>query len=71
MTIHAEPGNDLHQETQPPQTLKGLKRQATKIKKARGIRHMEALEIVAQSMGYSSYKSALKDLGDAALEPCQ
>lgn len=69
--MHAEPGNELPEESRPPQTIKGLKRQATKIKKARGIRHVEALEIVAQSMGYSSYKSALNDLGDSALEPSQ
>lgn len=69
--MHAEPGNELTQEVRPPQTIKGLKRQATKIKKARGIRHAEALEIVAQSMGYSSYKTALSNLGDPALEPSQ
>lgn len=69
--MHAEPGNELPKEAQPPQTIKGLKRQATKMKKARGIRHAEALEIVAQSMGYSSYKSALNDLGDSAQEPSQ
>lgn len=63
--MHAEPGNELPLEAGPPQTLRGLKRQATKIKKARGIRHAEALEIVAQSMGYSSYKSALNDLESA------
>ncbi len=69
--MHAEPGNELPQEIQPPQTLRGLKRKATKIKKERGIRHGEALEIVALSMGYTSYKSALSDLGDSDLEPSQ
>ena len=66
--MHAEPGNEMPQETRLPQTIKGLKRQATKIKKDRGIRHAAALEIVAQSMGYSSYKAALNELGDSALE---
>lgn len=60
--MHVEPGNELSQEAQPPKTIKGLKRRATKIKKARGIRHAEALEIVAQSMGYSSYKTALSEV---------
>lgn len=62
--MHAESGNKLPTEGCAPQTIKGLKRQATKIKKARGIRHSEALDIVAQSMGYGSYKSELNDLGD-------
>lgn len=66
--MHAEPGNEMLQEVRPPQTIKGLKRKATKIKKERGIRHAEALEIVAQSMGYSSYKSALDDLGETSQE---
>lgn len=60
--MHAEFGNELPPETAPPETIKGLKRRATKIKKERGIRHTEALDIVAQSMGYPSYKSALADL---------
>lgn len=62
--MHAEPGNELPPEAAPPKTIRGLKKQATKVKKARGIRHSEALDIVAQRMGYGSYKLALSDLGD-------
>lgn len=69
--MHAESGNQLPPEVTAPQTIKGLKRQATKLKKARGIRQTEALEIVALSMGYGSYKSALNALGDDSQEPIQ
>lgn len=69
--MHAEPGNELPSKAMPPENLKGLKRQATKLKRARGIRHSEALVIVAQSMGYTSYKSALNALGDKVLEQSQ
>ncbi|WP_177331248.1 hypothetical protein [Pseudomonas sp. NBRC 111125] len=56
------PGNELDQEWTPPQTLKGLKRLATRIKRERGITHSQALELSAQRMGYPCYKTALIDL---------
>ena len=59
-----ELGNELPSEFGPPSTIKGLKRRAIKIKRERGIRHTEALEVVARSMGYTSYKSALNGLGE-------
>lgn len=58
----ANPGNELDREWTPPQTLKGLKRLATKIKRERGITHTQALELSAQRMGYPCYKTALIDL---------
>lgn len=69
--MHADPGNKSSLEAGPPQTLTGLKRRATRIKKARGIRHAEALEIVAQSMGHTSYRSALTDLESVQHAPIE
>lgn len=67
--MHSESRNELTPEVTAPQTLKGLKRQATKIKKAHGIRHLEALEIVAKSMGYDSYQAAFNALSGDHLKP--
>lgn len=69
--MHGESGNELPLEATTPQTIRGLKRQATKLKKARGIRQTEALDIVAKSMGYDSYRSALNALGDDSQETVQ
>lgn len=69
--MHGESGNELPLEATTPQTIRGLKRQATKLKKARGIRQTEALDIVAKSMGYDSYRSALNALGDDSKETVQ
>ncbi|WP_178075551.1 MULTISPECIES: hypothetical protein [unclassified Pseudomonas] len=60
----AEPGNELAADWTPPQTLKGLKRLAKKIKRERGVIHAQALELSAQRMGYPCYKTALIDLGE-------
>ena len=69
--MHDDPGIALPLEATLPKTIKGLKRQATKLKKARGIRQTEALDIVAKSMGYGSYRSALNALGDDPQKPTQ
>lgn len=55
-------GNVAEQEFIPPQTLKGLKRLAVKIKRRDGITHTQALEVAAQKMGYTSYIQARKAL---------
>ncbi|BBV94883.1 MULTISPECIES: hypothetical protein [Pseudomonas] len=60
-----DPGNELDREWTPPQTLKGLKRLATKIKRERGIIHAQALELSAQRMGYPCYKTARIDLEES------
>lgn len=47
-----------------PNTLKGLKREAKKLKRATGCKHANALEMVARSLGFASYHAAQKALPD-------
>jgi hypothetical protein len=46
----------------PKHTLSYIKRQAKKIKKERGVNHIEALEIVSKSCGYSNWMHCSRSL---------
>lgn len=47
-----------------PSTMAGLKKAAKKIKRETGCSHTEALNRMAQRMGYSNFNHARKELGD-------
>ncbi|WP_421793534.1 hypothetical protein [Hydrocarboniphaga effusa] len=45
-----------------PKTIESIKRRATTLKKAEGIKHHEALERVAKEAGFENYRHALATL---------
>ena len=47
-------------------TLDGLKSRAKKLKKLTGIKHQEALDLVARDGGYKHFADARQKLGGAA-----
>lgn len=47
-----------------PSTIGGIKRLAKGIKKARQIKHMEALELAAKQAGYQNYRHAQNALAE-------
>lgn len=49
-----------------PRTLKGLKSQATKLKKETGCKHAKALEMVARLHGWNTYYAAKRELEGGA-----
>ncbi len=55
-------GNIAEKQYTPPSTLKGLKREAVRVKRRDGITHTQALNVVAQMMGYGGYAHARKEL---------
>ena len=58
---------DIHALT--PRTLSGIKRAATRMKRALGISHAEALDRVARQAGYRSYRDAQRMLPTGDLRP--
>ena len=54
-----------------PSSLDGIKRYATRLKKANGIPHHEALNIAAQAAFFSNYAHALKHLRNGASRASQ
>jgi hypothetical protein len=45
-----------------PKTLDGVKRLATQLKKSRGIKHSDALDLAAQAANFTNFRHALRTL---------
>lgn len=52
----------------PPTTIKGLKSQAKKLKRETGCTHTAALELVARSIGFGSYREAKNALPEGGVK---
>jgi hypothetical protein len=50
-----------------PTTLAGLKRQAKKLSRDTGCKHVHALDRIARSMGFPTYKAAQAALSDGGV----
>jgi hypothetical protein len=49
-------------DTLSPGTIEGMKRLAQEIKKRDGVKHMKALDLVAQRSGYKNFNDARRKL---------